>query len=305
VPLFNADHIPDLSIGGDIPFDKNHYAYFWRTIPGDDVAGYALAAYVKLRTPYRRVASMFTNDQSAQGNVPGLAAGARNLGLSIPVTESLAVDQPTYETEIQRMHSGNPQALAMESDPQTAGVFFGELKQAGALIPGVLTSGTVGVNFDRAVVAAIGSAAYKKNFVRVVQYAPSSGPAWQTYSKALTSIGNSVRDAQTAHTQIYTEIPYDNTNMLALAMLAAHSTKPTVFNAYIPKITQGSTMVHTFAEGKAALAAGKTIDYLGVERQVSFDQYHNSQGEWGAFQPLTNKLVATLTAKDVAQAEGR
>lgn len=304
VPLFNAAHIPDMSIGGDIPFDHNHYPYFWRTIPGDDVAGYALAAYVKLRTPYKRVASMFTNDQSAQGNVPGLAAGARNLGLTIPITESLAVAQPTYETEIQRMHSANPQALAMESDPQTAGVFFGELKQAGALIPGVLTSGTVGVNFDQAVSSAIGKPTYEKYFVRVLQYAPSAGPAWETFSKGLTSIGNSVRDAQTAHTQIYTEIPYDNTNMLALAMLAAHSTKPTVFNSYIPKITQGSTVVRTYAQGKAALAAGKTIDYVGVERQVTFDQYHNSQGEWGAFQPITNKLIATLSAKDVAQAEG-
>jgi branched-chain amino acid transport system substrate-binding protein len=305
VPLFDAAHIPDMSIGGDIPFDKNHYQYFWRTVPGDDVAGYALAAYVKLKTPFTRIASMFTNDQSAQGNVPGLASGARNLGLSVPVTESLAVDQTSYETEIQKMKAANPQVFAMESDPQSAGVLFGQMKQAGALLPGVLTSGTVGVNFDRAAVAAIGASTYENNFVRVVQYAPSTGLAWQTWKKALDEIASQVRNASSDANEIYSEIPYDNVNTLALAMLAAKSTEPTKFNSFIPKVTQGTTVVHTFAEGKAALAAGKTIDYVGIQGQVTFDQYHNSQGQWGAFHPIKNKLAAVLTAAEVAKAEGR
>jgi branched-chain amino acid transport system substrate-binding protein len=305
VPLFDQAHIPDLSVGGDIPFDKNHFQYFWRTIPGDDVNGYALAAYIKFKTRYIRVASMFANDQAAQGNVPGLASGARTLGLGVPVTESLAVDQQTYETEIQRMRSANPQVIAMESDPQTAGVLYGEMKQAGSLIPGVLTSGTTGTDFDKAMVAAIGSSTYTGNFVRVIQFAPSTGPAWQTWDKALKTVGSSVRGAPGDANQIYSEIPYDNVIMLALAMLEAHSTDPLKINSYIPKVTQGSTVVHTYAEGRAALAAGKTIDFVGVEGQVNFDKYHNSAGQWGAFRPLSNKLVAVLSAKQVAQAQGR
>ena len=93
--------------------------------------------------------------------------------------------------------------------------------------------------------------------------------------------------------------------MIALAMLAAHSTKPTVYNPYIQKVTTGTTVVHTFAQGKAALQAGKTINYVGVEGQIHFDKYHNSAGVWGVFQPLTNKLITTIPASLVSGAEGR
>src|SRR5438094_572305 len=83
------------SAGGDVQFDKNPYPYFWRTTPGDDVAGYTLAAYVKFATGFTRVAAVFGNDQAAQGNVPGLTAGARHLGLTIVANQAIALDQTT------------------------------------------------------------------------------------------------------------------------------------------------------------------------------------------------------------------
>ena len=88
-------------------------------------------------------------------------------------------------------------------------------------------------------------------------------------------------------------------------MLAAKSIVPSVFNPYIRKITEGSTIVHTFAEGKAALAADKTIDDVGVEGQVHFDRYQNSAGVWAALNPITNAPAAVLTPAQVSAAEGR
>jgi branched-chain amino acid transport system substrate-binding protein len=304
VPLFDAAHIPDMTLGGDIPFDHNHYKYLWRTIPGDDVAGDALAAYIALKTPYRKVAAMFGNDQAAQGNVPGLLNGANNLGLKIVIKEPLALDSTSYESEILRLKSAKPQILTSETDPQTAGVFLGELKQAGVTIPGVLTSGTLLPNWDSAAKAAIGAAAFKQNFVRVMLYTPSSGPAYQTWIRGLHAIEGQVLDANQDGQQYYSEAPYDNVNEVALAIQASHSTSPVTVNQWIPKITEGSTIVHTFAEGKAALLAGKSIDYVGVTGQVHFDQYHNSAGVWAAQQPLTNKVISILSASDVQRAEG-
>jgi branched-chain amino acid transport system substrate-binding protein len=305
VPLFNQAHIPDLSAGGDVQFDKNPYPYFWRTTPGDDVAGYTLAAYVKFGTGYTRVAAVFGNDQAAQGNVPGLAAGARQLGLHIVANEAIALDQTTYETEVQKLLAAHPQVIVTESDPQTAGVLLGDLKQAGWTGPVVGTSGTLGVDYDKAAIAAIGQATYEARFVRIIQYAQQSGTAWQTWKTALLASGRLVKDPASDVTAIYAELPYDHTTMIALAMLAAHSTDPAVFNPYIEKVTQGTTVVHTFAQGKAALAAGKTIDYVGVTGQVSFDKYHNSGGLWAAENPVTNLPVKLVSAKDIAAAEGR
>src|SRR2546430_10349847 len=73
-PLFNAAQVPELSLGGDVPFDKNTYEYFWRTIPGDDVNGYAVAAYIKAKTSYRRAARLFPAEEAAQGNLPRVTA---------------------------------------------------------------------------------------------------------------------------------------------------------------------------------------------------------------------------------------
>jgi hypothetical protein len=40
--------------------------------------------------------------------------------------------------------------------------------------------------------------------------------------------------------------------------------------------------VHSFAEGKAALAAGKAIHYVGAGGAVNFNQWHNNNTPFGA-----------------------
>src|SRR5205823_2369444 len=134
---------------------------------------------------------------------------------------------------------------------------------------------------------------------------PSSGPAWTTWERALLASARQVQKASTYKDQIYAEVPYDNVNMIALAMIAAHSTDPKVFNPFIRKVTEGTTIVHTFAEGKAALGAGKTMDYVGVEGQIHFERYQNSAGVWASLEPITNKPLAVLTPAQVSAAEGR
>ena len=52
-------------------FDTNTYPYFWRTTPGDDQAGYTLAAYVKFDTGFTRVAAVFGNDAGRAGQRAG------------------------------------------------------------------------------------------------------------------------------------------------------------------------------------------------------------------------------------------
>lgn len=304
VPLFDQAHIPDISIGGDVPFDHNHYKYFWRTVAGDDQAGDALAAYIYYRTPYRKVAAMFGTDAAAQGNIPGLINGAKHLGLQIVLNEPIAIDQQSYATEIQRLKGSGAQVFTSEYDSQTAGVILGETKQAGVTIPGVLTSGTFVPTWDKAATAAIGAAAFTHQYIRVMPYAYASGPAYNTWIQGLNAIKNQVRGGSADAQQFYSEAPYDNVNELALAIQASHSTNPSVINSWIPKVSEGTTIVHTFAEGKAALEQGKTINYVGVIGAIHFNQFHNSPGIWAAQQPLTNKVVTLLTAAQLSKAIG-
>jgi branched-chain amino acid transport system substrate-binding protein len=301
--LFNAAHSPELSLGGDVAFDKNHFEYFWRTIPGDDVNGMAVAAYIKNQTTHRRVAAMFSTEEAAQENVAGFSAGLKNLGLTLSVNQGLAMDQTSYETEIQRMVAASPEVMVMESDAQTAGVLYGQMKQARNLMPTVLTAGTDNTDFDRATVAAIGEDDYKKNYVKVLQYAASEGPAWEAFDKALMASADTVKDAATHEHDTYSEAAYDNVTMIALAIVAAKSIDPKVFNPYIGKVvSEGGQVVHTFTEGVAALETGKTIDYQGVEGVIRFDAYHNSTGSWGVFEPLTHRLIAAVPPEQVREA---
>ena len=235
--------------------------------PGDDQAGYALAAYIKYDTHYTKVGALFADDVAAQGNVPGLVGGAKNLGLTIVNNQKLALDQTSYATEVQQLKAAHPQVITTESDPQTAGVLLANLKQAGALLPIVGTSGTTGADYDRAAIAAIGRSTYGQDFLRVIQYTATSGPAFGVWKPALMSAPG-IKDRSSQLTGFGPETAYDHVTMEALAMLAAHSTTGTVYNSYIPKIVSGTVKVDSFAQGKAALAQGKTIDFVGLEGQI-------------------------------------
>jgi branched-chain amino acid transport system substrate-binding protein len=302
-PLFNAAHIPELSLGGDVPFDKSTLTYFWRTIPGDDVNGFAVSAYIASKS-YKHVGAMFSSDQAAQGNVPRLVLGLKNLKTDLAINQGLAVDRSSYQTEIHKMTAASADVMTMESDAQTAGVLYGQMKQAGALLPIALTAGADNTDFDKAVSAAIGDGDYKKYFVKILQFSASSGPAWEAFDEALMSPGSGVKDASTHEQDSYSQAAYDNVNMIALAMLEAKSTDPKIFNAFIGKITEGAVVVHTFADGSAAIAAGKTVSYQGVEGVIHFDKYHNSAGVWAIFDPITHAIIGRLTADQVRTAQG-
>ena len=104
----------------------------------------------------------------------------------------------------------------------------------------------------------------------------------------------------------YSMVDYDGVIVMALAATAAKSTSPSVWNAYIPKVTTaspGAVVVHSYADGVAALQAGKTIDYVGATGIIAWNQYHNSTGgfEVAAYQPNGNlTLVASITAAHLA-----
>ncbi len=248
---------------------------------------------------------MFANDVAAQGNVPGLLAGARNLGLRITTNTSLALDKTSYEVEVHQVISSHPQAIVTEADPQTSAVFLSELKQAGGMVPIVGTSGTVGNDWSRAVRSAIGDADFKKYVKIVTLYAPSSGPTWETYKNALLASSGKVPQASQYVGEVYAQSAYDDVNLIALAMVSARSVKPADYNDHLRTVTQGSTVVHDFRSGLAALNAGKSIAYVGVTGQITFDAHRNSPGEFGILSPGGGgSLVGKLTAAQVTAAEG-
>ena len=93
---------------------------------------------------------------------------------------------------------------------------------------------------------------------------------------------------------------------MALAATAAKSTSPAVWNKFIPAVTTaspGAVVVHSYADGLAALKAGKKIDYVGATGIIVWNQYHNSTGgfEVTGYQPNGSPpLVDSISAADLA-----
>lgn len=302
-PLINAAHIPMFSETGETSFDHTKLQYFWRNLPSDSAAGYALAG-VGRAAGYKRAAIILANGISAQANRPGLVGGFPRPGTQIAINLSLATDQSSYRTEVLRTIAAKPDVIFNEADPQSAATFFGEYKQLNhGVLPPVLET-NVGLQPDwfQAVSGTIGRQGMT-DISGVTAYAKFSGPAYTPYKQAMTALGT-FSGANQDLTNPYVMSYYDSVNVMALAMLAARSVDPKVWNAYIPKVTASGgapTVVSSFAAGKAKLP-GTPVNYVGAIGPEPFNHYHNTGGafEVARWQPNGQlKVIGEISAARV------
>ena len=304
-PLLNQGHVPMFVDTGQAAFDHTSDAYFWRVTPADDVKGYALALWAH-KAGYTRAAAVFGNDAGAQSDVPTLVRAFTRLGGSVVYNKPFALGQSSYRTEIENVLATHPQVIFTEVDPQTGATFLSELQQLHGLVPVIGTEVTLQGPWLKAVSGAIGASAMAKYFEGMQPYAPPSGAAWQAYNRTLLASAGQVPKPSQWSSDPYSMTYYDGVNVMALAMVAAKSTSPKVFNAFNMKVTEpgsGKTVVTTFAAGKAALQAGKQIQYMGAGGPIVFNHWHNSTGAFEAAKYVKGNpvLVGSVSAAQIAE----
>ena len=305
VPLINAAKIPMFADTGEASFDHTKLEYFWRMTPADDVAGYAMALYAK-KKGYLRGAAVFGNDIAAQSVVPTLLKGYKALGGNMVLTQKIALGQTSYQPEVEQIIAAKPQVIFTEASPQADATILAELQQLGHLIPVIGSSATVEPAWLQAVGGAIGKPALSKYYAAEQAFAPASGLSWQAYNKEmLAAPGVSTPKSQWS-ADSFSMVDYDGLIVMALAATAAKSTSGAVWNKFIPAVTTASSaamVVHSYADGVAALKAGKKIDYVGAAGLIVFNQYHNSTGgfEVTGYQPNGSlPVVDLISAADLA-----
>lgn len=304
VPVINNAKIPMFADTGEAAFDKSTYTYFYRLTPADDVKGYALAQWAHDKG-YTRAAAVFGADTGAQSDVPTLLRAFKKLGGTIVANEKLALDQSSYRTEVTKVVDAKPQVIFTEADPQTDATFLSELKQLHGMIPVIGTETTLQANWLKAVVGAIGATDLATYVTGMQPYAPTSGTAWKVFNKALMAASSQVPKPAQWASDPYTMTYYDGVNLVALAIDAAKSVDPAVFAPWIVKLTSNSpsaTTVYSYAQGEKALAAGKTIRYVGAGGVIAFNKWHNSAGAFEAARIVNGKakIVGTVTAAQIA-----
>jgi branched-chain amino acid transport system substrate-binding protein len=301
-PLINAAKVPMFADTGESSFDHNKLPYFWRMVPADDVRGYAMALYAKQKG-YLRAAAVFGNDEGSQIGVPTLLRGYSELGGQMVLNQKITLGQTSYQSQVEQLIAAKPQVIFTETSPQANATYLAELQQLGHLVPVVGTDVTIQPSWFNQMAVSIGKPALTKYFVAESPYAPASGAGWQVYKQDLLASSSVSKPAQWS-TDSYTMGYYDAVVLMALAATATKSTSPTVWNASIPAMTSpGAVVVHSYAEGLAALKAGKKIDYVGATGIIDFNQWHNSGGgfEIAAYQTSGGlNLVSTITAAQIA-----
>jgi branched-chain amino acid transport system substrate-binding protein len=300
-PLINAAKVPMFADTGEASFDHTTLPYFWRMLPADDVRSYAMALYAHQKG-YTRAAAVFGTDIGSQAGVPALLNGYSELGGQMVINQKIALNQASYQSEVEQLIAAKPQVIFTETSPQANATYLAELQQLGHMIPVIGTDVTIQPSWFTAMSGSIGKAAVSQYFVAESPYAPTSGPGWDAFNTNLLASSASVPKPSQWSTDSYSMTDYDSVVVMALAATAAKSTTPSVYNKYIAAVTtpsSGAEEVHTYAAGVTALQAGKKIYFAGASGVIAFNQYHNSGGGFEIAAYKTNgdlNLVDSISA---------
>jgi branched-chain amino acid transport system substrate-binding protein len=272
LPVLEQAKVPELNTVGDPRYDTQTSPDFWRLTPSDSTQAPALAYYAR-NQGYTKIAEVFTSDLSAQTTSTPFRNTFGKLGGTIAKALTITPDTTSYQTEVAAVLAAHPQAVVGEMDAQTAATFLSEMRQQhGGLIPVIMTQRAIQGDWEPAVGPAIGVPTMARYVTAIAPALQASGTAFTAFSTALTSIKANQFQAKNP----FVAATYDGIVAVALAMDMARSIDPGTFVADIPKVTapaSGATVVATYAQGVAALKAGKTIDYAGAAGPMVFNQY--------------------------------
>jgi len=313
VPVINSHKTVMFCMTGQSEFDQVKYPYFYRLVPPDLAESYAMVVIAQ-KLGYKRIALAFGNDIGSQTFVQPAISAIRKAGLSMVANETLDLHATTFRTEAEKIIQAHPDAIMTEALGSADSTLFAELKQlnGGKVIPIIGTSAAISPAFYQSSAKAVGASTFAKIFHADNLVTATSGPAYQAFSSALLAVKGKVSSAQTGNFTTYFTAPgavhlYDGINLAALAMIAAGSTDNAKWQPFITSIgdgVPGAVVVNSFAQGVAALKAGKKIRYVGPGGPTSFDAFHDSPGIFqidtysssGAVQVAGNISAAQLRA---------
>jgi len=286
VPILDRSHIPMFCMTGQSEFNKSTAKYFHRLVPADSYDAYAMtgsALFGPNHAPYKRVALVFGDDIGSQTFVGPAVAALTKLGVAVAINQAIHLGAASYRTEVAKMLQATPDVILTETIG-SAGTYMKEVKQqnGGKVIPFIGTSATIDPVWFKQVVDAIGLPDFLANYTAVDLKLTLQGAGYDEFVSQLTAADAkySGSKALTYKGKSPTVHLYDGIIMTALAMVAANSSDPVVYNSKIIEIANGvsgATVVNTFKDGVAALKAGKAIRYVGAAGENNFNQYNNSQ----------------------------
>ena len=288
--LFSKAGIPFFTPGGDVNFDHNTNPLVWRLTPSDNQLGVAMSLYAKTKG-YKKIALLFVNNSTSIGLGQVVKNSFLKLGGKVSSSQILEPGLSSYQSEVQTALAGKPNAIMIELDNATAATVFSEMYSINALkIPVIGTDTTGTLDFAKA----IGTKTDTKVLVSV-EGGTFNSPANNVFNAAIKSSAHAAALGNSNYC-------YDGIIIGALAMAAEKGTSSKDVQKGIPVVTAAGAhkvLVYSFAQGVAALKAGKRIQYIGASGPFTYNKYHNVFGPFIAVRlgadGKTYKTILTMT----------
>lgn len=271
---FDPSHLPDFVEGGTTQLDHMTNKYVYRTTPSDSTLATGMAYYA-IQKGYTHAALFFESTSNAAGVVTPLVSAYTNHGGTVTDQELVTPHQSSYRSEIEKLFAGNPQAVFIQTDPQTASTFFQDVIQLGHMnIPFIATDAGADVNFAKAM-----GLQNATKYLTGMNGAPPAGPAWQYYVQQYQKVWG------TSQPVTLSQNTYDSVIIACLAIQKAGTTDPTVWINDVSKVADGpGDVVTNYADGVNALKAGKNINFEGASGNDDYNKNHNVAGGWDIVQ---------------------
>lgn len=280
--LMNTSGAPALSVP---PANAKGLSYRFQAT--NDRFGRAFAE-IAVKEGYTRPATMAFNNASGIGNTTGFKKAWEAKGKQVIAEVVYEPNQPSYRAELQKILAAKPDVIVMGSFLPDTTIILREWFQTGATTKWIIP----GWAANPQLVAALGNEV-TEGLISVDSVSNENAASFKHYDAAYQkAVG------QPGASNVYAAMTYDMVITLALAMEAAKSEDIAAISGKIREVANpAGEEVFTFAQGKAALAAGKKINYQGASSILDFDQYGDVTPDFGVFFITKGKLERRYVVK--------
>ena len=268
--------IPSISDSATAPSisDLKDNGMVFRTAPSDAYQGAALAQYA-YDQGFRKLAMTYANDDYNAGIANVFAKVFTDLGGTITANQVHEPNKASYRAEVATLAgAGDAEGMALFAYYGGSGI---------TIIKNALETGSFekffGADgmFDQSVIDQIGADTLRGNIWLTQSASDPDSASFKAFSEAYSATGRDPQAPYAAH-------GYDATFMMALAIEKAGSANSGAIAQALMQINDpnGEVInVGEWAKAKAAIAAGKAINYEGATGSVDFDANGDVPGFYG------------------------
>ena len=273
--------------------------WFFRTITTDALQGVAAARYA-LDTGFKRLSVIHVNNDFGVNMVREFTKAYQALGGQIISTTPYNPSQASYQPEVTRAISGNPDALYLVSYPGDGTTIARTWISQGGVKKFLLNDGMNSAKF----IADVGPQHLND------AYGTSSGtvktPSTEYFAREYPPFSKFEASAPAA------DRSYDAAAILGLAVAQAGRAEPPAIRDAIRKVLDPKgTVIHAgapeFRKAFTLIKEGKPIRYVGVIGPVQFDRYGDITGPFRLWRIRDGQVatVGELSAADVDQLKAK